>query len=116
MTLEPEVTKTMGATNCSSVETNSKSRLARPGPVGIAARILVSLAFLAAALLAVRAGGLWLVMAFGLATFGILAGVAAVLRESGCEVNLIRTRLLGKTPIGCFLFGPIDRWEQRRIK
>lgn len=116
MTLEPEATKTMGATNCGPVETNSKSRLARPGPVGVAARILVSLGLLAAALLAVRAGGLWLVIAFGLATFGILVGVAAVLREPGCEVNLILTRLLGKTPIGCFLFGPIDRWEQRRIK
>jgi hypothetical protein len=50
-----------------------------------------------------------MVIALGLAAFGILVGVAAVLREPGCEVNLIRTRLLEKTPIGCFLFGPIDR-------
>lgn len=114
--MPPEVIQPARATDCCSVETNSMGGLARPGPIGICARILVSVALFGVASLALRAGGLWLLVAFGLAAFGMLIGVAAVLREPGCEVNLIRTRLLRKTPIGCYLFGPIDRWEQKRSR
>lgn len=98
---------------CCSAETNPKEQLTRPGLVGIAARISVSLLVFVGASRAFQGGGLWLVVAFPLAAFGVLLVVAAVTRQPGCEVNLIWSRLLRRTPVNCFLFGPIDRWEQR---
>ncbi len=108
--------KSMGTPTCCSSRPNSESGLTRPGPIGVAARVLASLIFLGGGFLALRAAGHWLVPAVGLSAFGILVFLAAVLREPGCEVNLIWTHLLGNTRIDCCLFGPIDRWERGQSK
>ena len=90
----------------------TRCRLVRPSRIGMAARIVVSLCMVSLATLAARAGGAWLIPAFGAAALGILIALAALFRQPGCEVNLIWQRVLGKAPIDCFLFGPIGRWEQ----
>lgn len=99
---------------CCSAETNQRRGLPRPGPAGVTARGVVSLLLFAGAWLAVQAGGLWWVVALPAGAFATLLLLAAFLRQPGCEVNLIWSRVLREAPIDCFLFGPIDRWEQRR--
>ncbi|HEV2297663.1 MAG TPA: hypothetical protein VGR72_04005 [Candidatus Acidoferrales bacterium] len=98
--------------NCCSSGKNEKQ--IRPGPIGTVARILLSLLAFGGATLALRAGGPWIVFSLALAAFGTLLGLAAVMREPGCEVNLIWNRLLGNPPIRCILFSPIDRWEHKQ--
>jgi len=95
-------------------KTNQRRDLPRPGPAGVTARGLVSLLLFAGAWLAVQAGGPWWVVALPAGTFATLLLLAAFLRQPGCEVNLIWSRVLRKALIDCFLFRPIDRWEQRR--
>jgi hypothetical protein len=90
--------------------------LVRPGRIGIMVRVVVSSVMVSLAALGVRVGGAWLILAFGAGTLGILIALAGMLGQAGCEVNLIWHRLLGRAPIDCFLFGPIDRWEQKRCK
>ena len=88
--------------------------LARPRLLGRLLRgVLACIAFLFAGD-AARGGELWLVAA--LAPFGILLLAAAVVREPGCEINLIWARIFARKPINCFLFGPVDRWEERRCR
>jgi hypothetical protein len=90
--------------------------LVRPGRIGITARVAVSLVTLSLAALGVWVGGAWLIPALGAGTLGIMIALAAMLKQPGCEVNLIWQRLLGKALIDCFLFGPIDRWEQNKCE
>ncbi len=94
----------------------SDHRLVRPGRIGITARVAVSLVMLFLAALGVRMGGAWLIPALGTGAMGLLIALAAMFGQPGCEVNLIWQRLLGKAPVDCFLFGPIDRWEKKRCK
>ena len=98
--------------NCCSSGKNEKQ--IRPGPIGMVARILLGVLAFGGAGLALRVGGAWIVLSLGLAAFGTLLALAAVMREPGCEVNLIGNRLLGKAPIRCVLFSPIDRWEHKQ--
>ncbi len=100
--------------NCDSRATQCD--LVRLGRIGITARVAVSLVMLFLAALGVRVGGAWLIPALGTGAMGILIALAAMFGQPGCEVNLIWQRLLGKAPVDCFLFGPIDRWEQKRCK
>ena len=99
---------------CCLSERNSQRELPRPGRAGITARVVVSLLLFAAAGLAGLIGGVWWVVALGAGAFATLVFLAALLQQPGCEVNLVWFRVLRKKPIDCFLFGPIDRWEQRR--
>ena len=94
----------------------NEQRLAAPGRIGTICRGVAAWIVFGAAALAFKGGGLWLIAAGGLAAFGLLLVVAALVRQPGCEVNLIWQRLLGRAPIDCFLFGPIDRWEQNKCK
>lgn len=96
--------------------TSGEERLIRPGPIGTVARFLLGLLAFGGSVLSLRAGGAWSILSLALAAFGTLLCLAAVMREPGCEVNLIRTRVLGKSPIGCIFFSPIDRWEQGKSK
>ena len=93
---------------------DEKRLLARPRLFGRLLRGgLACIAFLFAGN-AAPGGELWLMAV--LAAFGILLLAAAVVREPGCEINLIWARLFGRKPINCFLFGPVDRWEERRCR
>lgn len=91
----------------------NEQRLATPGRIGTIFRGVAAWIIFGAAVLAFKGGGLWLIAAGGFAAFGLLLIIAAHVRQPGCEVNLIWQRLLGRAPIACFLFGPIDRWEQK---
>lgn len=93
---------------------DEKKLLARPRLLGRLLRgVLACVAFLFAGD-AARGDELWLMAA--LAALGILLLAAAVIREPGCEINLIWARLFGRKPVNCFLFGPLDRWEERRCR
>lgn len=78
------------------------------------ARILLGVLAFGGAGMALQVGGAWIVLSLALAAFGTLLVLAAATREPGCEVNLIWNRLLGKAPIRCVLFSPIDRWEHKQ--
>lgn len=100
----------------SCCSTSGDQRLIRPGPIGTVARFLLGLLAFGGSVWSLRAGGAWSILALALAAFGILLWLAALMREPGCEVNLIWTRVLGKSPIGCIFFNPIDRWERGKSK
>lgn len=97
-------------TSCCSAEVDHEKGLARPGPVGASVRAAVALAFFAGGVVARSLPPL----ALALGAFGVLLALAALVREPGCEVNLVWRRLLGRRAIDCVVFGPVDRWERRR--
>ncbi len=97
-------------TSSGSAEVDHVKDLARPGPLGTTARGAAALAFLVGGILARGAPPLALM----LSAFGALLAVAALVREPGCEVNLVWKRLFGRSAIDCVVFGPVDRWERRR--
>src|SRR5437867_2393832 len=97
-------------TSCCSAEVDHEKHLARPGPLGTTARAAVALAFFAGGVLARSLPPL----ALALGAFGVLLALAALVREPGCEVNMVWRRLWGRRAIDCVVFGPVDRWERRR--
>jgi hypothetical protein len=97
-------------TSCRSAEVDHKKTLARPGPIGAGVRAAVALAFFTGGVLARSLPPL----ALALGAFGVLLALAALVREPGCEVNLVWKRLFGRRAIDCMVFGPVDRWERRR--
>ncbi|SRR6266581_3664057 len=96
--------------SCCSAEVDHEKGLARPGPVGASVRAAVALAFFAGGVMARSLPPL----SIALGAFGVLLALAALVREPGCEVNLIWNRLFGRRAIDCIVFGPVDRWERRR--
>jgi hypothetical protein len=96
-------------TSSYSAVPEDKKDLPRPGRIGIAARVALALGFFGGAVAAQRL----LPPALALGAAGALLALAALARQPGCEVNLVWTRLFGRRPIDCFVFGPLDRWERR---
>lgn len=88
--------------------------LAKPRLLGAVLRGVAACISFGAGALTLDAGGLWLIAPLGFMAFGILLAAAALVREPGCEINLIWARLFGRKPINCFLFGPVDKWEEQR--
>lgn len=97
-------------TGCCSVELEQERTLLKPGPIGVGARVALALAFFTGAFLTSSLPPL----ALALGAVGMLLILAALAREPGCEVNLLWSRLFRRRPIDCVVFGPVDRWEQRR--
>jgi hypothetical protein len=97
-------------TSCCWAEVDHEKGLARPGPIGTSVRAAFALAFFAGGVLARSLPPL----AIALGAFGVLLALAALVREPGCEFNLVWRRLLRRRAIDCVVFGPVDRWERRR--
>lgn len=83
--------------------------LAKPRLFGAVLRGVAACMLFGAGALTLDAGGPWLILTIGFTAFGSLLVAAAVVREPGCEINLIWARLFGRKPINCLLFGPVDK-------